>query len=519
MAGTEGSAIFLDATVSDANGDAVTTAWAWAAGAGVDAGASCSFADASSVDTTITCTDDGTYTLTLTATDSKAPAVADTAQVTVSNAPPALGTLSGPPTPVQLNTPVQVSGAFTDPGSNDTHTCSADWGDGSSSAGIVSAGTCSASHAYATGGVFPVEMTVSDDDGGAGVKAFESVVVNRPPSMSAGSDVSGNEAAAISLDATVSDADGDAVTATWTWAAGAGVDPGANCRFADAGAVDTTVTCSDDGTYTLTLSATDGKGAPVVDTAIVTVANVAPTVGTLSGPSGPVAVNTAVQISGPFTDAGTNDTQTCSLDWRDGSSSAGTVSAGNCSASHTYGTAGVYEVAMTVTDDDGGPDANGFQYVVVYDSAGGFVVGGGWIDSPAGAYVPDPTVAGKASFGFISRYAKGATAPEGNTQFQFKAGDLDVRSTSYEWLVVSGSMAQYKGIGTMNGQGSYGFLLTAADGQAKGGSGVDTFRIKIWDRATGTVVYDNQRGDGDTAAARHAIEGGNIQIQGGTGQS
>ncbi len=122
--------------------------------------------------------------------------------------------------------------------------------------------------------------------------------------------------------------------------------------------------------------------------------------------------------------------------------------------------------------------------MVVYDPAAGFVTGGGWINSPAGAYAADPTLTGKANFGFVSKYQKGATVPTGKTEFQFKAGGLNFQSTSYDWLVVAGAKAQYKGTGTVNGVGGYGFMLTAIDGQQPGGGGVDKFRIKIWD-ATG----------------------------------
>ena len=61
---------------------------------------------------------------------------------------------------------------------------------------------------------------------------------------------------------------------------------------------------------------------------------------------------------------------------------------------------------------------------------------------------------------------------------------MNFHSTSYEWLVVAGARAQYKGEGTINGSGNYGFMLTAIDGQINGGGGVDKFRIKIWDKAT-----------------------------------
>lgn len=37
---------------------------------------------------------------------------------------------------------------------------------------------------------------------------------------------------------------------------------------------------------------------------------------------------------------------------------------------------------------------------------------------------------GKATFGFVSKYKKGATLPTGETEFQFKAGNLNFMSTS-----------------------------------------------------------------------------------------
>ena len=101
--------------------------------------------------------------------------------------------------------------------------------------------------------------------------------------------------------------------------------------------------------------------------------------------------------------------------------------------------------------------------------------------------------------------------PTGQTEFQFKAGSLNFHSRSYEWLVVAGARAQYKGTGTINGTGEYGFLLSAVDGQKNGG-GVDKFRIKIWDKISGGVVYDNQSGASEDSDATTALGGGSIVI-------
>ena len=114
---------------------------------------------------------------------------------------------------------------------------------------------------------------------------------------------------------------------------------------------------------------------------------------------------------------------------------------------------------------------------------------------------------------FVSKYQKGATVPVGHTEFQFKAGDLNFHSSVYEWLVVAGARAQYKGTGTINGTGNYGFLLTAIDGQITGGGGYDKFRIKIWDKNNGdVVVYDNQMGALDGSNLTTLLGGGSILI-------
>jgi hypothetical protein len=55
-------------------------------------------------------------------------------------------------------------------------------------------------------------------------------------------------------------------------------------------------------------------------------------------------------------------------------------------------------------------------------------------------------------------------------------------------------------------------MLTAIDGQTSGGGGVDKFRLKIWDLGTGSIVYDNQVGDADSADLSTALGGGSIVI-------
>jgi hypothetical protein len=242
--------------------------------------------------------------------------------------------------------------------------------------------------------------------------------------------------------------------------------------------------------------------------------NQPPVVGDINLAAAPVPVNTLVQVSASFSDPDVGDSHTAVWDWGDGSTSDGVVDEATriVTGSHTYSEASVYTLKLTLCDAAGECNEALYQYLVVYDPAGGFVTGGGWITSPPGAYTPDPALTGKATFGFVSKYQKGKSVPSGNTEFQFKTADFNFSSTAFGWMVIAGAKAQYKGVGTINGSGEYGFILTATDGQINGGGGVDKFRIKIWDIATGNIIFDNQMGTGDTAVPITALGGGSIEI-------
>lgn len=224
--------------------------------------------------------------------------------------------------------------------------------------------------------------------------------------------------------------------------------------------------------------------------------------------SDPIALGTPITFDASY--AGDN-LSLAKIYWGDGAESE--ISSSN---THTYAATGVYTVTAFLKNTCNQTASQVYQYVVVYDPTAGFITGGGWITSPSGAYVADLNLTGKASFGFVSKYQKGQTKPSGNTQFQFHAAGLDFKSTSYDWLVISGTTrGQFKGSGTINGSGNYGFLLSAVDGNGTGGDGIDRFRIKIWDKniTTGNnVVYDNQMGDAEDAVAATPIEGGSIVI-------
>lgn len=284
--------------------------------------------------------------------------------------------------------------------------------------------------------------------------------------------------------------------------------------------VDLSHVYADNGSHNIIVTVVDSYGATADASIALTVDNVAPVISSVDVPVAVNALNTAIAATVNFTDVGLLDTHSVSFDWNEAGTTAANAAvavsenngAGSASASYVYSTPGVYTLAVTVTDKDGAVVATSYQYIVVYDPSAGFVTGGGWIDSPAGAYVADPTLSGKASFGFVAKYKKGATTPSGNTQFNFKAGDLNFSSDLYDWLVVAGARAQFKGEGSVNGVAGYGFMLTAIDGDVAGGGDADKFRIKIWESATGHIVYDNQVGADDDAQLTTLLSKGSIVI-------
>lgn len=387
------------------------------------------------------------------------------------------------------------------------------------------AGSATSSFSTSVAGLAPgthelcVIATGSDAGGTGSVTDCHSVTINARPSTDAAGDVSGDEGSAIALTGAVIDPDGPSTTAAWSFTPGAGTDAGAACSFADPTAAVTSITCTDDGQYTATLTADDGVNASVSDTTLVTVANVAPAVSISAPTDGALfALGSSIAVTAPFTDTGSNDTHTCTVDFDDGTGPAAALvteaaGSGSCTASRAPSSAGVYTIVATVTDDDGAASSASIL-AVVYDPSAGFVTGGGHIESPAGAYPADPGLTGPANFGFVSKYKRGATTPTGQTEFQFKLAGLNFHSTEYQWLVVSGPKAQYKGTGTINGVPGYSFLLTATDGQSPGGGGVDKFRMKIVDTGSGTVVYDNAIGSSDDidSANPQALTGGQIVI-------
>jgi hypothetical protein len=201
--------------------------------------------------------------------------------------------------------------------------------------------------AAATPGTHHLCARATGRDGGGSITLPECIDVSilaRPLVTAGGSGGvlgSTSEGSAFSLSGTADHGD-----TTWSATGGTGT-----CTFTDPGSPTTDVTCTDDGDYTITLTANDHVNPPQSANGTLQVNNVTPGLSLTNS-----AADLTETVTGTVTDAGVHDTQTCSFAWGDGTMTAGVpVSGGTCVASKTYaGGPHSVTVNVTATDDDGG---------------------------------------------------------------------------------------------------------------------------------------------------------------------
>ncbi|HPM81747.1 MAG TPA: PKD domain-containing protein [Candidatus Anammoximicrobium sp.] len=355
--------------------------------------------------------DNGTFTARLTVTDKDGDSDSATVPITVENELPVVAVPSVV-LPFDEGTLFELpSVTFTDPGVEDTHTATIDWGDTSPvEDGTVvepagaQAGEVHGSHVYADDGTYTVTVTVEDDDGGVTTETITVTVQNVAPTINAGPDRTAKEGQLVSLaPATFHDAGTlDTHVATIDWGDGtveAGVvtespfgPPGSTLGMN--GTIAGSHVYADDGTYRVTVSVRDDDMTDpdwwVESFFDVFVENVLPSDVEVTLSDATINEGDSVTLSGTFVDPGTLDTHVVTVNWGDGDSSTVELAAGvyAFTAVHTYidnetGTEfSEFGVSVSVTDDDflpavsGDPGASNFQFRQLswYDAAGNLVV-------------------------------------------------------------------------------------------------------------------------------------------------
>ena len=314
-----------------------------------------------------------TLTITITNVHDASKHATVNSSATVVDAPLHAVALALPPSGV-VNVSVPFSFTFSDdnpgaPASDFSYTIG--WGDGSSSAGthvtvVNGQFVVNDSHAYSATGTFTVTVTVVDV-GGSLTSATGSITIGSAPVVTAhGTTVTETEGVPFTtVVATFTDPTGSPgdYTATIDWGDGttsAGTVAGSAGSFAVTGThtypEETTtpfvITVTITNTHDATKHATVTSSATVVDAPLHAVALTLP-------PSG--SINVSVPLSFTFSDdnpgAPASDFS-YTIDWGDGSSSAGTHVTGSGSQfvvndGHAYSSPGTYTVTVTVRDVGG----------------------------------------------------------------------------------------------------------------------------------------------------------------------
>ena len=217
-------------------------------------------------------------------------------------------------------------------------------------------------------GIESVTLEVTDDDG-AGSDSALVYIENLPPVVAVGADGSLPEGSSFSRSGSFTDPSArDTHTATVNYGDGTGVQA---LPLTAARTFSLNHVYADNGTYALTVCVADDDGASDCDGLSVTVSNATPVAAAGSDQS--AAEGSVVSLApATFSDPGTLDTHTATVDWGDGTGPASAAvsespfgppgsnagASGSVSGSHVYADNGVYTVVVCVADDDGDTDCD-----------------------------------------------------------------------------------------------------------------------------------------------------------------
>lgn len=321
------------------------------------------------------------YMVVVTVVDDDAGVGEDSSGVVVSNVAPTVSSLEVTPA-IEENGTVLLSGSFSDPGSLDTFTVVIDWGPGEGSDTLAlgaGAATFSGFHQYiddnpsgTPSDVYPVSVTVTDDDTGVGTASTNVTVNNVAPEVTAIGDTIVENGVATVSGIIIDPGSQDTFTVVIDWGAGEGSDAlvlgaGATAYSATHQYLDDNPSGTASDVYSILVTVTDDDSGVGNALTSVTVINVAPVVE--AGPDLETGYGIPVEIVASLTDTGIADTYAATIDWGDGTVEAGVVDvedgSGIVSGSHVYGSLGEFTATVSVSDDDGGVASDSLTVVVI----------------------------------------------------------------------------------------------------------------------------------------------------------
>jgi PKD repeat protein len=331
--------------------DGSITAWSW------------DFGDGSGTSTTqnptYTYTTEGTYTVKLTVTDNSSRTDIDSLSITVDDS------LNVAPLASFTYTKNGLEVTFDGTGSSDADGSIANynWDFGDGNGGFGSGPT----HTYSDSGSYLVRLTVTDGDG-AKDSEFQTITVsstatgggtNNPPTADFTYTKSGLE---VSFTDQSTDSDGSVIQ--WNWDFGDGNTSSAQ---------NPTHTYGSDGNYTVTLTAFDDSTE--IDSYSQTIS-----VSATNQPPTASFTWSATNLSVDFTDQSADpDGFLTNWSWNFGDGSGSNQQ----NPSHTYGSAGTYNVTLVATDDSSDPDS--YSEVVSVTTSDGSAPSAPTISSAHGA--------------------------------------------------------------------------------------------------------------------------------------